>query len=187
MKRMNWALLGVVALMATLSMSTVARAAESGDEARLQKEETEIDKSFNQTSEGRSQQLADQFGVEKTQVESIRSKTGWGGTTIQLSMAQKLMQTDPKTYPTMTDAIAKVDSMRTEGKGYGAIAKELGFKLGPVVSEARHVRNAARHEAINTGATDRPEKVRGERPDNMERGPKAERAPRAARPEKAHP
>lgn len=37
-------------------------------------------------------------------------------------------------------------ALRNEGKGWSVIAKELGFKLGPVVREVQHVRQALRAE-----------------------------------------
>jgi hypothetical protein len=156
------------------------------DESAVQQEEAALDKSATEGNAPRTDQLAKQFGVEPAQVDALRGKTGWGGTTIQLAMAQNLVKTDPTNYPTMNEALAKVEALRAEGKGYGAIAKELGFKLGPVVSAARHARNEMRHDARHQHMHEK-HPHRGERPQKMERAPKAERPPkaeRAPRPEK---
>ena len=93
-------------------------------------------------------------------VEDLRTKHGWGGVTIELAMAQHLTHTDPKTYPTMTDALQKLDTLRADKEGWGKIAKDLGFKLGPVVSAAEHTRQ----ELIRELHQDRIQKV-----ENVER------------------
>jgi hypothetical protein len=171
----------------TLLIGSGMSHAQDADEAAVRQEETTIDQSAGQGQTPRVEALAGQYGVEQAQVESLRGKTGWGGTTIQLAMAQNLMKTDPKTYPTMTDALAKVEALRSEGKGYGAIAKELGFKLGPVVSAAQHTRNQMRHDAHHSQAPSNASVGKPEhpaKPEKMNHPPKAERPPKAPKPEK---
>ena len=83
--------------------------------------------------------LAQQFQVPPITIEEMRNMNqGWGEIQIQLSMAQYIAKTDPKLYPTFHDALVRVEAMRKEGKGYGQIAEELGFELGPVVSVGNH-------------------------------------------------
>lgn len=81
-------------------------------------------------------------------VENLRTtEQGWGEIGIRLAVAQELTKVNSATFPTMTESLARVGDLRAEGKGWGAIAKELGFKLGPVVSEANRVSHELRAEA----------------------------------------
>jgi hypothetical protein len=96
--------------------------------------------------------LAGQFNVTPEAIQDLRAnKRGWGETTIELAMAQHLMQTDANTYPTMAAALNRIETLRSQKMGWGKIANYFGFKLGPVVSTAQHVRNELRRES-------RPEK-----------------------------
>ena len=160
------------------------------DEARLNTVQKEIDGSAaapGQTTQ--VQALAKQYKVAPSVVQDLRArKQGWGETSIELAMAQHLNQTDPKTYPTMTDALNKIETLRADKMGWGKIAKELGFKLGPVVSAAQHTRNELRRESSTTTSakiSPKPEKAAmGEkpaRPDTAMRPARAERPERSAR------
>src|SRR5262245_21096781 len=70
-----------------------------------------IQQELDEDTAGRSEKaqavaLARQFKVEPSVVESLRnSKQGWGEIGIRLGLAQGLMKTDPKTYPTMAIAL----------------------------------------------------------------------------------
>ncbi|MBH0203494.1 MAG: hypothetical protein HP496_14645 [Nitrospira sp.] len=182
-----------------------------GQEAALASEETELQGVRQQldtdtaarSSNRHAETLAKQFKVEVGTVEQLRaSKQGWGEIAIRMGLAQELVKTDPKTYPTMTEALQKVGDLRAQGSGWGAIAKDLGFKLGPVVSEMRHVRNEMRAEMRNADL-DRGSKVskrevaherlqierenkgdRMERAERMERQERMEKAERPERPER---
>ena len=131
-------MLAVVITVALLQPLSAADADNAQQEAELTREEQTINKANVSNKTAQIEALAKQYGVEPSVVEGLQAKQpGWGGTSIQLSMAQNLVKTDPNTYPTMTEALAKVEALRAEGKGYGAIAKELGFKLGPVITTTR--------------------------------------------------
>jgi hypothetical protein len=90
-------------------------------------------------------------------------------------MSQHLSKTDPTTYPTLQSALAKIEAMRAEKMGYGNIAKELGFKLGPVVSDAKHLRN----ELVRQLHAERPQEA-----EKLEKAERPERPERPQRPEK---
>lgn len=188
-----------------------------GQEQVLASEETELQSVRQQldmetgvrSSDKHAETLAKQFQVEVKTVEQLRaSKQGWGEISIRMALAQELVKTDSKTYPTMTEALQKVGDLRAQGSGWGAIAKDLGFKLGPIVSEMRHVRNEMRAEMRNADL-DRGSKVskremgyerlkierehkgdrmdwaeRIERPERMEKPERPERPDRPDRPEK---
>jgi hypothetical protein len=126
-----------------LSISVVKADSEPGDTEEPGEIEEPGD-TDNLPDQTRTEALSTQFGVTTEQVDAIRLKEGWGGTSHQLSIARELTVSDPVAFPDMTTALATVDALRAEGKGWGSIAKELGFKLGPVVSAASHERNALR-------------------------------------------
>jgi len=130
-------------------------------------------------------------------VENLRTaKQGWGEIGIRLAMAQELTKVNSTTFPTMTESLARVGDLRAEGKGWGAIAKELGFKLGPVVSEANRVSHELRAEAraTETGSQkpdrefrkggDDEQSGRMQKPDRTEHMSRPERLDRIDRPEK---
>jgi hypothetical protein len=144
------------------------------DEQRLEATSQAIDKETpGKGQSARADALAKQFRLSPTEIQDLRAKKqGWGEVTTQLAMAQHLSQSDPKTYPTLQSALAKIESLRAEHMGYGKIAKELGFKLGPVVSDAKHVRN----ELVRD--------LRGERAQKAEKMERAERSDRPARQER---
>lgn len=163
-----------------------AQADDKKDETSLESVRKDIDKDTAAAkAETRVQELAKQFKVDPSVVQDLRAKgQGWGETTIELSMAQHLTQSNPKDYPAMTDALNKISAMRADKMGWGKIAKDLGFKLGPVVREARHVRNEMRKEA-RMERSEKNEKHeregKGERPD---RGGRSDRPNRPEHPEK---
>ena len=181
--------IGILLLM-VLPISTVL-AQTDADQARVAAVAKDIDKDMASKASGTQLQvLSKEFNVTPKTVEDLRTKQGWGGVTIQLAMAQHLTQTDPKTYPTMTDALQKMDTLRADKEGWGKIAKDLGFKLGPVVSAAEHTR----HELVRDLHQDRiqhqdhiqkVEKVehveRVERPDHPQRPEHPERPERMHR------
>ena len=170
-------ILGIL-LLIVLPIPTVL-AQTDADKARLETVAKDIDKGTASKASGTQVPvLSKEFNVTPNTVEDLRTKHGWGGVTIELAMAQHLTQTDPKTYPTMTDALQKLDTLRADKEGWGKIAKDFGFKLGPVVSAAEH----ARHELVRDLHQDRIQKVenveRVERPDHPQRPEHPERPER---------
>lgn len=180
------AVIGGIILVMGLGVPAWART--NADEAQLNTLQKEIDSSA--TAPGQTTQveaLAKQFNVAPSVVQDLRArKQGWGETTIELAMAQRLAQTDPKAYPTLMDALTKIETLRAEKTGWGKIAKDLGFKLGPVVSAAQHTRNELRRESRAMGSakvSPKPEKAAMSegpaRPDMSTRPNRPERVMRA--------
>ena len=170
------AVLGGLILLFSLSSPLWART--DADEAQLETVRKEIDRDSTKGEADKIQSLAKQFNVEPGVVESMHaSKQGWGETTIELAMAQHLMQTDATTYPTMTAALDKIEALRGQKMGWGKIANYFGFKLGPVVSAAQHVRNELR-------ATATPSAGKSGKPATATRVEKAGRPERVSRPER---
>lgn len=178
-------------LILLLSLSTPLWARVDADEAQLETVRKEIDRDSTTGEADKIQSLAEQFNVEPGVVESLRaSKQGWGETAIELAVAQHLMRIDATTYPTMTAALNKIETLRSQKMGWGKIANYFGFKLGPVVSAAQHVRNELRHEShatgtSNAGKSGKPASAtrveRAGRPDRVSRPERPARPERAAR------
>jgi hypothetical protein len=183
------AVLGGLILLFSLSSPLWARI--DADEAQLVTVRKEIDRDSTKGEADKIQSLSKQFNVEPGTVETLRAnKRGWGETTIELAMAQHLMQTDATTYPTMTEALNKIGTLRSQKMGWGKIANYFGFKLGPVVSAAQHARNELRNESratgtSRTGKSGKPATAtraeRAGRPDRMSRPERPARPERAAR------
>ena len=169
--------------------------AQASEESELQSVKQQLDtEAVARSSDKHAETLAKQFKVEVGTVNQLRvSKQGWGEIAIRMGLAQELVKADPKTYPTMTEALQKVGDLRAQGNGWGAIAKDLGFKLGPVVSEMRHVRNEMRADLKQTefdgGSTrgmagDRPNTDRENKGDRIERAERMEKPERPERPDR---
>jgi hypothetical protein len=165
-------------------ISGPARAQTDPDEGRLETSSKAIDKEgAAKGQQAQVQLLAKQFNVAPGLVEDLRKKTGWGGVTIQLAMAQHLAQSDPVKYPSLPDALTKIEALRDEKTGWGKIAKDLGFKLGPVVSAAEQTR----HEMVRDLRAERPQKMdKAEKAEKVDKPERAERPDRPQRPERPH-
>jgi len=183
------AILGGLILLFSLSSPLWART--DADEVQLETVRKEIDRDSTKGEADKIQSLARQFNVEPGVIQGLRAnKQGWGETTIELSMAQHLMQTDATTYPTLTAALNKIETLRSQKMGWGKIANYFGFKLGPVVSAVQHARNELRNESRaaaspNAGKSGKPAAAtrveRAGRPDRVSRPERPARPERAAR------
>lgn len=124
----------------------------ASDDVKLRVTQQELDEdAAGRIQKAHGKALAKQFKVDPSVVETLRaSKQGWGEIAIRLAMAQDLTKTDSKTYPTLAEAMQRIGDLRAREMGWGAIGKELGLALGPVVSEMQHVRQEMRAEAKRT-------------------------------------
>lgn len=185
------ALLGSMFLIMALGVPVWARA--NSDETQLETIKKEIDHgTTSSASSDKVKTLSSQFNVDPSVVEQLRAKNqGWGETSIELAMAQRLTQTDATNYPTMADALNKIEVLRSQKMGWGKIANSLGFKLGPVVSAASHTRNELRKESRmekSTGSLKSEKSEKAERSamtEKIGRPDTAGRPERVARPERA--
>lgn len=164
-------------LMLGLSPSDPVWAQTDTDEVRLEKVQKSIDQEVAKGQTTQVQTLAKEFNVAPRVVEDLRAnKQGWGETTIELAMAQRLTQSDPKTYPTLADALNKIETLRAEKMGWGKIAQTLGFKLGPVVSRVERARHDLTTESRASERSRSDEKAeRMGRPERVERPERLER------------
>lgn len=174
-------LLGSLFLIMALGVPVWARA--NSDETQLETIKKEIDHDASSSaSSDKVKTLSSQFNVDPSVVEQLRAKNqGWGETSIELAMAQRLTQTDTKNYPTMAEALNKIETLRSQKMGWGKIANSLGFKLGPVVSVASHTRNELRKEP-------RMEKTGSQKSEKSEKAEWLPKAEKIGRPDIAgHP
>ena len=136
------------------------------------------------TPDGRrrvTETIAGQFGVADKVVDELRArKMGYGEVSITLALSQQLM----KTGLTQAQAIDKVVGMRKSGMGWGGVARDLGLKLGRVISDVKRAdTQLVKLDAVNAAKTEKVEKVakveKPGKPEKMERATKPEKADRA--------
>src|SRR6266478_6345355 len=119
-----------------------------------------------------TERIAKEFKVQTSVVSDLRNRIGgYGQATIALALSQELMKKD-KTL-SQSAALAQVVALRQERKGWGVIAKELGVKLGHVVSEVKKAAKATDHFAGKPDKAEKMEKI--EKPERMEKPAKPEK------------
>ena len=115
MRCRRWmSVVGVTVLCAGVAFGQLLPPASDDVKLRITQQE------FDEDAAGRAQKahaeaLAKQFQVEPQAVENLRTlKQGWGEIAIRMGLAQELVKTDPKTYPSMTEALQKVGDLRAQ-------------------------------------------------------------------------
>lgn len=174
---------GLVAAWCSAAGAQAQPTAAEAESETLEAEGREMDRAAPAASEPtRAEAIAKEFNVESSAVQGMRNTGhGWGEITIQLAMAEHLAKRDPATYPTTAEALTRVDGLRRDGKGWGAISNELGFKLGPVISDVKRTHQTVR----GSGRPDQPKPARAVKPDRPTRLDRPDRPGRPDRPE--HP
>jgi hypothetical protein len=178
------------AMSAGLCVGRPALAQSNADEARMQamQRETENDV-VKRGQQNHIELLSKQFQLPGSEIEKLRNGgQGWGEITIRLALADKLTKTDPTNFPTLSAAQERIETLRNDGKGWGSISKELGFKLGPLVSDVRHSLNELRRDLhpdqLTAGkADDRGDGKREARAEHLEQAQRPERPERQEKPE----
>ena len=179
------------AMSAGLCVGSPALAQSDTDEARMQAMQREADNDVEKRGQQKHiELLSKQFQLPGSEIEKLRNGgQGWGEVTIRLALADKLTKTDPTNFPTLSTALERIGTLRNDGKGWGNISKELGFKLGPLVSDVRHSMNELRRDLHPDQLTagngdDRGDIQREARVERMERAQRPERPERLERQEK---
>ena len=130
-----------------------------------------------------TERIAKEFKVQTSVVTDLRNRIGgYGQATIALALSQELMKKD-KTL-SQSAALAQVVALRQERKGWGVIAKELGVKLGHVVSEVKKAAKATDHFAGKPDKADKDKVAKAEKPEKPEKIEKLEKMEKPAKPEK---
>ena len=142
------------------------------EEQQLEKAATSLDQTSSEPQGAKedAQRLETTFGVDQTRIDGLRSQNlGYGEISIALSLAQKMSGG-------ITDAnVQSIMAMRTGNPpmGWGAIAKQLGEKLGPIVSQVNDVSHESHQQAEKMDRPDKPEKV--EKPERPEKPDKPQK------------
>jgi len=148
----------------------------ANDEKNLDKQVSEVNKTGDTADGGKvvAQKIEKQFSVSADQVKALRDqKLGYGEISVVYSLASKM-------DGGITDAnVQKIMTMRQgpPTMGWGKIAKELGYKLGPVVSSVKNVNAETRREMHKEKKEGRADRQEGQgRMEKHERSGGAERA-----------
>ena len=184
----------IVLFVSVMLVAGPVQAQSQTDEVRMQTMQREADEdALKRGPNKHAELLAKQFQMPTSEIEKLRaSRQGWGEVTIQLALADKLVKTDPTNYPNLNVALERIGSLRNDGKGWGNISKELGFKLGPVVSDVKHslsdLRRDLRTDELKNGKVDKassPDEIKQEaRAEHVDRVQRPERPERPQRPER---
>lgn len=164
-------------------------AQSASDEVRLQTMQREVEEDALKRGQTKHVELLSQrFQVQPSVIEELRnSKQGWGEITTRLALAEHLTKSDPTNFPTLDVALQRVGDLRNDKRGWGNISKELGFKLGPVVSDVKHSLQDLRREGQTGQLKVEKADTRGEqssRPERFERPQRPERPEQPQRPER---
>ena len=196
MKMKGFGYIMAVVLLGLLAPGNVG-AQSDADEVRLQTMQREAEEDDSKRGQTKHVELLSQrFQVQPSVIEELRSsKQGWGEITTRLAIAEHLTKTDPTNFPTLDVALQRVGDLRNDKRGWGNIGKELGFKLGPVVSDVKQSLQDLRREGQTGQLKVEKADTRGDlkrearleqssRPERFERPQRPERPERPQRPER---
>jgi hypothetical protein len=142
----NW-LIGILLLAMGLSRNV---SADISEETQLTEAQTKIDQHAAAWSPDQHiDKLSKHFQVPAKTVQELSAHNqGWGAVTIELAMARQFSMIHSQTFPSMTDALRRVESLRVDGKEWGDIARKLEFGLGPVIQEAKNTAEGLRQDDL---------------------------------------
>jgi len=149
MKRINSRWVIGIFLLATVGLSRNVSATLS-EESELKDAQAQIDQhAMAWSKDDHIDTLAEHFKVPATTVQELSTHNqGWGAVTIELAMATRYSTLHAQKSPLMTDSLKRVESLRTDGKSWGDIAKKLDFGLGPVIQEAKNTGEGLRQDDL---------------------------------------
>jgi hypothetical protein len=148
MKRINriW-VIGI--LLSAMGLSRIA-SADVNEETQLKDAQAVIDQHAAVWSKDQHiDTLAKHFNLPAKSVLALSSQNqGWGAVTIELAMAKQYSTLHSQKSALMTDSVARVESLRAEGKTWGDISRKLEFGLGPVIQEAKNTGEGLRQDDL---------------------------------------
>jgi hypothetical protein len=123
--------------------------ADMNEEKQLKDAQTQIDQhAAAWSNDEHIDALALRYKVPAQTVDTLSSHNqGWGAVTIELAMARQYSTLHSQKSALMTDSVARVESLRADGKSWGEIATKLQFGLGPVIQEAKNTAEGLRQDA----------------------------------------
>lgn len=109
------------------------------------------------------QALAKQFKVQDSVVAGLKGrKMGYGEIASVLALSQELMKKDKKLG--QQQALDTIIARRQAGAGWGVIARDLGLKLGNVVTELKKV-----DKVMESAKLDKTAQLQLDKPEKMQR------------------
>jgi hypothetical protein len=177
-----------VALTVPLAAAADDRQDTAKHEGQLQREAKQLDGDAaraSNTPDGQrrvTERIAKQFNVQPSVVTDLRNRRlGFGGATIALALSQELMKRDSSL--SQPAALERILAQRQAGKGWGVIARDLGLKLGHVISDVKKAGKATEQIA---GKPDEVAKAdKGEKSDKPEKPAKPEKIEKIEKPARA--
>lgn len=161
---------------------------KTADELRSEQKQLDISSArvMSGSPDGRqrvSETIARRFNVPEKVVNDLRARRmGYGEVAITLALSQQLM----KRGMTQQQALDRVIGLRTSGRGWGVVARDLGLKLGDVVSDVKKTdRQLAKLDVGKPAGAEKPDTLaKVEKPGKPEKVEKPERPARPEKPEK---
>ena len=130
-----------------LPVDLVRAAEDPVYQERLEKEQARIDAAVVQAGGTIAQEWSLKFNLKPELIQIMRDEgPGWGEISVVLSMSRQLAQEDPKDYPTYTDALKRIRTLRSGNATYETIAKQSEFRLQPVIDEVQRIRRGLQGE-----------------------------------------
>lgn len=161
---------------------SIASAQTTGEETKAEETELEgtadeVDKEAKEPEGEKKvvERLKTQYNVDDARIQSLRDKNfGYGEIAITFALAEQMPG------GINDENIQKiVDLRREQNMGWGNVAKELGFKLGPVVSGAHKAQKP------ETGTTEKAETAeKPGKPEKVEKPGKPGKPENPGRPER---
>ena len=137
----------------------------SAEEKKLEAVSGELDKKYSEGQQRVTDKIAAEFGVDSGLVLGLGyKKMGYGEIAIALSLAQGL-------HSTIRDEdLRKIVALRQGPPvmGWGKIAKELGLKLGPVLSRVKKVAAEVRRDEKADKAKEKKEDEKNRKKEKTE-------------------
>ena len=137
----------LILALSTLLASSAAFADEGSDARKLEKQARQFDSEATKAGNAAVfQKMSDSLNVPVATLESQKQSSGFGFG--QLYIANALAAKTGKTFD-------QISSDFRGGKGWGAIAKENGVKVGPIVSDLKRTHNEVGKEKHEMARTER--------------------------------
>ena len=133
----------IAGLLLWAALIPAAAQEKSGEERKLEAVSGELDKKYSEGQQRVTDKIVAEFGVDSGLVLGLGyKKLGYGEIAIALSLAQG-------PHSTIRDEdLRRIVALRQGPpvKGWGKVAKELGLKLGPVLSRVRKLAAEVRRD-----------------------------------------
>ncbi|MDD5209160.1 MAG: hypothetical protein PHV36_07220 [Elusimicrobiales bacterium] len=166
--KLHFMLTGLILCLAAASSFAQEK---PGEEKKLEAVAAELDKNHSEGQQRVADMIKAEFGVADGLIMGLRfKKLGYGEIAIALGLAQGLHRT------IKDEDLYKIVSLRQGPPvmGWGRIAKELGLKLGPVISKVQKISAEVRRDEKGDKAAE-DKKTEAEKLKKQEKADKSEK------------